>query len=193
MKRLILILSTVAAIAGITSSCSDSTSYAELLTDESHYINNYLSNQRVTNTMPNDSNFVFEVGEDAPFYKMDEDGNVYMQVINAGTRNAGMYATDGEVIYFRFTRYDLSEYADNTLPDGEGNEVDTSVSNAWFRMNNYTLPSSYQWGTGLQLPLSYLPIDCEVNLVIKSQYGLYSEIANVIPYLYHVRYYRQLT
>jgi hypothetical protein len=193
MKRLFLILSTVAALAGATSSCSDSTSYAELLTDESHYINNYLANQRVSNTIPTDSNFVFEVGEDAPYYKMDEDGNVYMQVVNAGTRNANYFAKSNEVIYFRFTRYDLSDYTDDTLPEGEGNEVDTTVSNTWFRMNNYTLESSYQWGAGLQLPLSYLPIDCEVNLVIKSQYGLYSETSYVIPYLYHVRYYRQLT
>ena len=30
----------------------------------------------------------------------------------------------------------------------------------------------------------------EVNLVIKSQYGWASEISSVIPYLYHVRYFR---
>jgi hypothetical protein len=192
MKRLFLILSTVAALASVTS-CSDSTSYAELLTDESHYINNYLADQRVTNTIPTDSTFNFEVGEDAPYYRMDEDGNVYMQVVKAGTRTSDNYAQNNEVIYFRFTRYDLSSYEDSTLPDGEGNETDTSLLNAWFRMNNFTLESSYQWGSGIQLPLSYLPIDCEVNLVIKSQYGWYSETSYVTPYLYHVRYYRPLT
>jgi hypothetical protein len=190
MKRLFLILSTVAALASVTS-CSNSTSYAELLTDESHYINNYLADQRVTNTIPTDTNFVFEVGEDAPYYRMDEDGNVFMQVVSAGTK--GNYVKSNEVIFFRFTRYDLSDYADGTLPTGEGNDTDMSYLNAWFRYNNYTLESSYQWGSGLQLPLGYLPIDCEVNLVIKSQYGLYSETSYVTPYLYHVRYYRQLT
>jgi hypothetical protein len=193
MKRLFLILSTVAALAGINSSCSSSTSYAELLTSESHYVNNYLADHRVTNTIPTDTTFEFEVGEDAPYYRMDEDGNVYMQVVKAGTRTADNYAKDNEVIFFRFTRYDLSSYADATLPEGEGNEVDMSYLNAWFRMNNFTLESSYQWGAGIQLPLSYLPIDCEVNLVIKSQYGLYDEMSYVTPYLYHVRYYRQLT
>jgi hypothetical protein len=190
MKRLFLILSTVAAIVGI-SSCSSSTSYAELLTSESHYVNNYLSDQRVTNTIPTDTSFVFEVGEDAPYYRMDEDGNIYMQVLKAGTK--GNYAKDNEVIFFRFTRYDLSSYTNHTLPEGEGNDTDMSYLNAWFRMNNLQLESSYQWGSGIQLPLSYLPVDCEVNLVIKSQYGWYSETSYVIPYLYHVRYYRQLT
>ena len=32
--------------------------------------------------------------------------------------------------------------------------------------------------------------DCEVNLVIKSQYGIASEISNVVPYLYNVRYFK---
>jgi hypothetical protein len=191
MKRLFLILSTVAALVGGICSCSSSTSYAELLTSESHYVNNYLADQRVTNTIPTDTNFVFEVGEDAPYYRMDEDGNVFMQVVKAGTK--GNYAKDNEVIFFRFTRYDLSSYTDGTLPTGEGNDTDMSYLNAWFRMNNLTLESSYQWGSGIQVPLSYLPVDCEVNLVIKSQYGWYSETSYVIPYLYHVRYYRQLT
>jgi hypothetical protein len=87
----------------------------------------------------------------------------------------------------------LSSYTNHTLPEGEGNDTDMSYLNAWFRMNNLQLESSYQWGSGIQLPLSYLPVDCEVNLVIKSQYGWYSETSYVIPYLYHVRYYRQLT
>lgn len=194
MKRLLFILSTVAALVGISSgiaSCSSSTSYAELLTSESHYVNNFLANQRVSNTIPTDTNFVFEVGEDAPYYRMDEDGNIYMQVLKMGTK--GNYAKDDEIIFFRFTRYDLSGYTNNTLPDGEGNDTDMSYLNSWFRMNNLELKSSYQYGSGVQTPLLYLPIDSEVNLVVKSQYGWYEEMSNVIPYLYHLRYYRQLT
>ena len=45
-------------------------------------------------------------------------------------------------------------------------------------------------GSGIQYPLALLPVDCEVNLVVKSQLGLTSEIAEVVPYMYHIRYYR---
>ena len=61
-----------------------------------------------------------------------------------------------------------------------------------FRYQNYTLPSSSQWGSGIQLPLEFLPLGCEVNLVIKSQYGWTSEISNVQPFLYHIRYYKSM-
>ena len=171
--------------------CNDDKSYAELLTDETHYVNNYLADQRVTNTIPTDTNFVFEYGEDAPYYRLDEDGQMYMQVINPGTK--GNYATDDEVIYFRFTRYNLANYKDHTLPAGEGNETNMEYMNSWFRFQNFSLESTYQWGTGVQTPLTLLPLDCEVNLVVKSQYGFYQEMSYVIPFLFRLRYFRQQT
>lgn len=191
MKKIFLALVALAALGGALTGCSDSKSYAELLVTEAHYVNNYLADQRVDNTIPADTNFVFETGPDAPYYRLDEDGNVYMQVVKPGTK--GNYATDNEQLYFRFTRYNLAQYKDGTLPEGEGNDTDMEYGNAWFRFKNYTLESSYQWGAGIQLPLNYLPIDCEVNLVIKSQYGIYSEQTYVIPFLYSVRYYRPQT
>lgn len=36
-------------------------------------------------------------------------------------------------------------------------------------------------------------MESEVNLVIKSQYGLSSEISQVIPFFYNVRYFKQGT
>lgn len=187
-----LLLAALALVMTLSiTSCNDSKTYAELLNEEAKYINNFLADQRVTNTIPTDTNFVFETGPDAPYYRLDEDGNIYMQVINPGTK--GNYAQDDEVIFFRFTRYNLQLYMDKTLPVGDGNEEDMTYLNSWFRFKNLQLESSYQWGSGLQQPLYYLPIDCEVNLVIKSQYGFYSETSYVIPFLYRVRYYRQVT
>lgn len=186
IKTIYLIFAAVTAIAA--ASCSDSKSYAELLTDETHYVNRFLADQRVVDHIPADT--VFEVGENAPYYRIDPDGNLYMQVLNAGT--PGNRVTDDELIYFRFTRYNLQSY-NGQLSDGGGNEGDMSQINTCFRYNNYQLPSSYQWGSGIQYPLSLLPIDCQVNLVVKSQYGFSSETANVIPYLFRLRYYKPQT
>lgn len=178
-------------LALATVSCSDSKSYAELLTDEAHSINRFLADRRVSDVIPTDTNFVFEVGENAPYYPLDEEGNLYMQVLNAGT--PGNYAKDDQVIYFRYTRYNLNGYKDGILPAGEGNETDMDYASTWFRFKNYSLESSYKWGVGIQKPLEFLPIDCEVNIVIKSQYGIYSEMAYVLPFLYSIRYYPQMT
>lgn len=182
----------VGVVMGVTTfSCKDSKSYAELLTTENQAVNLYLVDQRVTNTIPNDTTFEFETGPDAPYYRLDEDGNMYMQVLNPGT--PGNYVKDDEVIYFRFMRYNLNYYSNGELPAGDGNDEDMTYSNSWFRFKNFSIQASYQWGSGVQQPLYYLPIDAEVNIIIKSQYGLVNEMSQVVPYLYHIRYYRQKT
>ncbi len=167
-------------------SCDDTESYADLLKDENKAVNNYLSDQEVISEIPSDS--IFEYGVDAPYYKMDDDGNIYMQVIKPGSKDN--MAKNDQLIYFRFTRYDLFSYSNGVLPEGWGNANDFDYKNTEFRFGNYSLPSSSQWGTAIQLPLYYLGIDCEVNLVIKSQYGYTDEISNVIPFLYNVRYFK---
>lgn len=169
-------------------SCDDGKSYAELLTEETHSVNNFLANRNVILEIPDDGNFI--IGADAPFYRLDEDGNVYMQIVDPG--NLDLMAEDNEQIYFRFTRYNLHSYNPFTgeLADGWGNSDDLSVGSASFRFGNYTQSSSAEWGSGLQMPLNYVGMESEVNLVIKSQYGLSSEISQVIPFLYNVRYFK---
>ncbi|MDE6136572.1 MAG: DUF4827 domain-containing protein [Muribaculaceae bacterium] len=184
LRNIALAAASLAAFA--FTSCDDTKSYAELLTDETHYVNAYLANQRVVASIPADT--VFETGPDAPYYRLDEDGNLYMQVVNAGT--PGNKVKSDELIYFRFTRYSLYNYSGGELSGGVGNEDDLSFNNTSFRYGNYQLQSSSQWGSGIQYPLALLPVDCEVNLIIKSQLGLTNEIAEVVPYLYHIRYYR---
>lgn len=167
-------------------SCDDSESYADLLNNETVAVNNFLADQNIINEIPEDS--IFQTGVDAPYYKMDEDGNIYMQVIKAGSRDS--MAVNDQLIYFRFTRYNLLSYSDGKLPEGWGNADDFDYNSTEFRFGNYSLPSSSQWGSAIQIPLYYLGIDSEVNLVIKSQYGYTEEISNVTPYLYNVRYFR---
>lgn len=173
-----------AFIMGI-SSCSDRKTYAELLTDENHYVNAFLADQRVVNEVPEGNKF--ETGPNAPYYRMDEDGNIYMQVVDAGT--PGDTVAQNELIYFRFTRYPISTYKDGEFSASEGND-DVLVGNYSFRFGNFELQSSYSFGEGIQIPLSYLPIDCQVNLVVKSQLGMPAEISNVQPFLYTLRYFR---
>lgn len=187
MKATHIVLAGIALVAAAvsTASCSDSKSYAELLTDENHLVNVFLADQRVINSVPEDNKF--ETGPNAPYYRLDEDGNMYMQVIDPGT--PGDTAVANELLYFRFTRYDMRSYADGKFSSAEGND-DVLGGNCAFRYGNYELSSSYSYGVGVQQPLQYLPVDARVNIIIKSQYGMPNEMSNVVPWLYSIRYFR---
>ncbi len=178
-------LAFVAALVLSLSSCDDDKTYAELLTDENKYVNTYLADQHVINGIPADT--VFETGPDAPYYRLDDDGNLYMQVVDPGT--PGNTVAYNELIYFRYTRYPLSTYTNGEFTASEGND-DVLNGNYSFRYGNFDIASSYNYGSGIQTPLAYLPIDAVVNIIVKSQYGFPGEMANVQPFLYSIRYYR---
>ena len=171
----------------LLTACDNDVNYADKLNQERNAVNSYLANHRVEMSIPKDS--VFEVGENAPFYRVDVDGNVYMQVLNVGDRKNDR-AKVGEPIYFRYSRYNLATwYADGTWSVYSGNETTMDAQSCSFNYSDYTLPSSSQWGYGLQYPLLFLGVECEVNLIIKSQYGFTNEISYVTPFFYHVRYF----
>ena len=179
------------ALASLTfASCSKHQSYAELLSEEEKAVNYFLANKRVVLDMPDDLKFDTAGGDEekAPFYRMDEDGMIYMQVLDPGDQENNK-AKDDELIYFRYTRYDLKEIMNTGSTTGYGNSSESTVALS-FRLNNYTLASSAQYGSGIQVPLQYLGVDCKVNIVIRSQYGFASEVTTVIPYLFSIRYYR---
>ncbi|MDE5683578.1 MAG: DUF4827 domain-containing protein [Muribaculaceae bacterium] len=181
------ILRNIAAIVGcilMLASCDDDVSYAELLNKEDLAVNNFLADQIVYLDIPADT--VFEVGPDAPYYRLDEDGQLYMQVLNAGT--PGNKVRDKERIYFRFTRWALESYKDGKLPQGTGNNL--SLSPMYFLYGNSN--SLYLYGSGIQTPLEFLPIDCKVNLVVKSTVGMQEDQTSVIPYLYQLTYQRPM-
>lgn len=168
------------------SACNNDQSYADRLNEERNAVNAYLANHRIVMSVPEDS--VFEVGENAPFYRLDADGNIYMQVLNAGDRIDK--AKTSEPIYFRYSRYNLATwYADGTWNMTSGNENTMDATSCTFNFADYNLPSSSQWGYGIQYPLIFLGVECEVNLVIKSQFGFTNEISYVTPFFYHVRYF----
>lgn len=190
---------TLVAVAGLSlCSCNDGKSYAEMLRDETESTNYYLSSFQVINSVPADSVFVSVADMEArglsreealavtPFYRLDDDGDVYMQVVNPGT---GEKAYDNQPIYFRFNRSNLNYYYSDGVWISDGNSSDLGTEPTSFRYNNYSLEGSYSWGSGLQMPLHFLKLNCEVNLVVKSTVGLVNEQSSVVPYLYNVRYY----
>ncbi len=180
-------LSLVLAIIAVAtvSSCSDGKSYTEMLDEENKAVNRFLSNHRVVGHVPADS--VFEIGENAPYYQIDDEGNVYMQVLNRGD---GAKVKDNQLVYFRYMRANLVTYN----PDGDnewyGNATNMNESPASFKYNDYSYPSSTTWGAAIQMPLMFLNLNCEVNLVVKSAYGRTDEMSYVQPYLFKIRYFK---
>lgn len=178
------VLSVLCAIA--LGACDNTKSYAELLTEENHYVNNYLADQTVCLEIPADT--VFITGPDAPYYSIDEDKFLYMQVLEPGTK--GNMVEDNEQIYFRYTMWPLANYDHSTQSLGNGYGNNTALGSCWFRYNNFSMMGSYQWGTGIQRPLSLLPVDCKVRLVVKSQMGIVDMMSEVQPYLFELTYQR---
>lgn len=170
----------------LLSSCSEGESYSDLLKEEEKASNWYLANQTVINEIPADS--VFISGEDAPFYRMDDDGFLYMQVVNPGTKE--YKAKTNDQIYFRYMRTNIKYLYEGVPTKPFGNANDMENSSVSFRFNNFDRESSSIYGTGIQIPLRYLGIDCEVNLLIKSYYGFTQEQSQCIPFLYNVRYFK---
>lgn len=199
MNRILSSIIIIAAACLALCSCNDGKSYAEMLRDETHATNYYLSNFQVINSVPADSVFITVedmereynmTREDAlaatPFYRLDDEGDVYMQVVSPGN---GAKAANNQLVYFRFNRFNLNYYYSDGVWISDGNATDLGTEPSSFRFNNYTLQSSYTWGSGLQMPLRFLRLNCEVNLVVKSTVGITTEQSSVIPYLYNVRYY----
>ena len=60
LRNIFMAIIAVAAIIPAVTSCSDSKSYAELLTDENHTVNHFLSLHRVVTEIPDDNKF--EIG-----------------------------------------------------------------------------------------------------------------------------------
>lgn len=188
MKIRNFILMALPIALALLASCKDSKSYSELLNDEEKSINSFLAHQKVLKQIPADT--VFQTGADAPYYQIDDNGNVYMQVLKAGDRTNNR-AQEGETIYFRFGRISINRWSAGYEDAPSGNFGDLSYSSTSFRFSNEEANYDYtKYGYGVVLPLAFVGIDSEINLLIKSRKGPYSEIADVVPYLYNIRYFK---
>lgn len=177
----------LALLAVTFASCEDTKSYSELLTEEEHAVNWYLAKNEVCLNIPEDGNFI--IGKDAPYYKMDADGYVYMQVLNKGTDEK---VEKGDMVYFRFMRMNIIYYQQYGSETWDGNAESAADGSTSFIFGNTVLPSTTQYGEGIQVPLKYLGYDCEVNLIVKSPQGWPSEQSQCIPFLYNIRYFKAI-
>lgn len=169
-------------------SCENTKSYSELLKEETEAVNWYLAQNKVVTSVPEDS--VFILGDDAPFYRMNADGTVYMRVINPGDKEKR--PKKGDTVFFRFMRKNINYLYQGMTVAGEGNaeNMNSSLNGTSLVYGNTTLTSTTQYGEGLQVPLGYLGYDCEVDLIVKSTMGFTSDISNCIPFVYNIRYFR---
>lgn len=170
--------------------CSKTESYSELLRNEEKAVNWYLAEQNIELELPEDIKEIITcetAGDNAPFYKLDADGYVYMQVVKANFNDP---VKEGDVVYFRFTRQNLKYMYEGIETSPEGNSDYLSNGPASFVYKNTYLSSTTSWGTGIQMPLKYLGYNSEVNLVIRSYYGFYEEQSYCLPFLMNIRYFK---
>lgn len=174
--------------SGTITITQNSCTLEDLKKTEQRAMKKYLSKFDVIDELPAIDNI--QVGSVAPFYKLNPEGTVYMQVVKMGTASAATY---GEKIYFRFMRYNLLSYLENgVLPQGQGNANDPTESTTFFEVGSEN-PSTTQWGKAIPMPILLgLPVDSEVNLVVASEAGPTSEISGVIPFLYNIRYFKSI-
>lgn len=170
----------------LLASCSKTESYSELLREEEKAVNWYLASQRVEINVPSDS-ISFEIGPNAPFYKLDEEGNVYMQIIS---RNLAERVENGDLVYFRFMMDNIRYMYEGVEAPSTGNSDYLGYGPASFIYRNNTLTSTTKWGTGIQMPLKFVGYNSEVNLIIKSYYGFAENQSACMPYLINIRYFK---
>ncbi|MDE5814417.1 MAG: DUF4827 domain-containing protein [Muribaculaceae bacterium] len=180
-------------ISLFATSCSKTESYSDLLKKEQKASNWFLAQHRVCNEIPADS--VFQIGPDAPYYRMDDDGYVYMQVLRAADPKDRNIPKTGDQVYFTFTRWNIDAmYSSNSLnissEIGNQDNFAETVAESYFIFNNYNVNSSSQYGSGMQIPVSYLGYNSEVNILLKSYYGFASENTTCVPYKVNVRYFK---
>lgn len=183
MKKIIRVILPLIVAAISMVSCEDTKSYAELLAEENQIVNRFLVQHRVEEFFPED----FEVGENAPYYRVDSSGDVYMQVLQKGN---GTYPQTNDRVYFRYMSYDLASYVVGGENHGSGNADDVgSTAATFFLLDNYSVSESSTYGTGIQIPAKLLGYESKVNIVVKSQSGPSSIMSYVMPFLYTVSYY----
>lgn len=189
IKKLIFHISAVVLLLSATG-CEKTKSYSEMLKDEEQACNWYLAQNKIVVNIPEDS--VFQTGQDAPFYKMNSEGTLYMKVITAGDRNK--IPENGDRVYFSYMRQNIQSLMNGYIDEDvwEGNAENMAYGSTSFLLGETILTSSTQYGNGIQIPVTYLGYYSEVMLVVKSLEGFTDAQTDCTPYVYKVRYFPAL-
>lgn len=130
----------------------------------------YLNQKQVVKHLPDK----LECGENAPFYQIDKDGYVFMQVVE----NNGPMAFNGRSFAKRYASYNLLEYYKTKVwpkPFATSNTSSlTPLPTSKFDVN------SIQY---LHLALHYVGVESTVNFVVRQDFN-----RSDIPYYIEVRY-----
>ncbi len=186
MKKEILYFIAGLAAFSFLFSCEKTKSYSELLKEEEQAVNWFLANQQIVPYIPADS--VFKTGPDAPFYKMNNDGTVYMQVINPGSKTNR--PKKGETVYYRYKKRNIKDLYNGIDAPWSGNADNLTFNSTSLIFGNQAITSTTILGEGIQIPLYYLGYDSEVNLVIQSPMGRTDEQTICLPYEYNIKYFK---
>lgn len=189
IKKLIFHISAVVLLLSATG-CEKTKSYSEMLKDEEQACNWYLAQNKIVVDIPKDS--VFQTGQDAPFYKMNSEGTLYMKVITAGDRNK--IPENGDRVYFSYMRQNIQSLMNGYIDEDvwEGNAENMAYGSTSFLLGETILTSSTKYGNGIQIPVTYLGYYSEVILVVKSLEGFIDDQTDCTPYVYKVRYFPAL-
>lgn len=189
IKKLIFHISAIVLLLSATG-CEKTKSYSEMLKDEEQACNWYLAQNKIVVDIPKDS--VFQTGQDAPFYKMNSEGTLYMKVITAGDRNK--IPENGDRVYFSYMRQNIQSLMNGYIDEDvwEGNAENMAYGSTSFLLGETILTSSTQYGNGIQIPVTYLGYYSEVMLVVKSLEGFTDAQTDCTPYVYKVRYFPAL-
>ncbi|MCM1377678.1 MAG: DUF4827 domain-containing protein [Clostridium sp.] len=185
-SKYILSLSLIMVL--LFSACSKSESYSNLLKDEERAVNWYLSGQQVCVEIPADS--ILLHGENAPYYKMNEEGTIYMKVLTPGDLTPENRPQINDNISIRYNRLNLRRLYEDGAAEWEGNSDDLAMGSLSIVYGSTLLPETTKLGQGLQEPLKFLGYNSRVMLIIKASVGPTDEQSQCIPYLYDIRYFK---
>lgn len=188
LKKAIKIFLLPSLILSGLGACSKSESYSNLLRNEEKTVNWFLSGQKVCIDIPADSVLLY--GDDAPYYKLNEEGTVYMKVLNPGDLTPGRRPKNGEKVYFRYSRRNLQYLQAGESAPWQGNSTTVSGTPTYFVYGNTYLPNTVSQGEGVQLPLKFVGYNSQVLLVMKASMGNTEEQAACVPFQYDIRYFK---